>query len=81
MFSESQLKNIKILSSMTVITNSCFEKCVNVFSENKLTQNEVICLQTCADNYLKLRNFIEKQLFEDYESILRKNKKILEEQT
>jgi hypothetical protein len=82
MFSESQMKNIKILSSMTVITNKCFEKCVHITEhDNKLNKDEIKCIQTCSESFLKLRNFIEKQLFEDYESILRKNKKILEEQT
>jgi hypothetical protein len=82
MFTEGQMKNIKILSSMTIITNKCFDKCINITEDNnKLTNSETKCLQTCSESYLKLRNFIEKQLFEDYESILRKNKKILEEQT
>ena len=82
MFSESQMKNIKILSSMTVITNKCFDKCINITEDsNKLSREEIKCIQSCSESFLKLRNFIEKQLFEDYESILRKNKKILEEQT
>jgi hypothetical protein len=82
MFSEKQINSIKILSSMTIITNKCFEKCVNINeNENKLNNEEIKCLQKCSDSYLKLRNFIEKQLFQDYESILRKNKTILAEQT
>jgi hypothetical protein len=81
MFTDIQMKNIKILSSMTVITNKCFDKCVLNIEDYKLTKEEINCLQTCSESFLKLRNFIEQQLFEDYESIVRKNKKILEEQT
>ncbi len=75
------MKSIKILASMTRITNDCFEKCITTLDDKQLTQTEIKCLQSCSDSYLKLRTFIQSQMFQDYQSILDKNKKIYENQT
>jgi hypothetical protein len=88
MFSDNQMTKIKIFASMAKITNECFKTCITDFSiktENNtnknLEPNETKCIQNCADSYSKLRNFLEGQLFADYESIKKKNEKIYDEQT
>jgi hypothetical protein len=81
MFSENQMKSIKILASMTRITNDCFGKCVTDLECKELSKTEIICLQTCSESFVKLRTFIQSQLFEDYESIIRKNKQIYDDKT
>ncbi len=81
MFSENQMRNIKIFASMTKITNDCFDKCITNLDEKQLTLSETKCLQTCSDSYIKLRTFIQSQLFADYNSIVEKNKKIYDEKT
>ena len=80
MFSDDQLKSVKILASITKITNDCFIKCVNV-NNQQVTDEEKICIEKCSDSYIKLRKFIQSQLFEDYQSIIRKNKQIYNEKT
>lgn len=81
MFSDKQMKSIKLFSSMTNITNNCFNKCINEFNSKELNPSEIKCLEICSDSHIKLRTFILSQLFEDYDSVLNKNKKIFEEKT
>jgi hypothetical protein len=89
MFSDDQLKKISFFASITKITNECFKKCVeiNINKEDTLSRdvnlstNEVNCMKSCSNNYVKLRQFVEVQLLEDYESIKNKNRKILDDET
>ena len=83
MFSNDQLTKISFFASMTKITNECFKKCININIEAKpeLSYKEKDCLKNCSLSYVKLREFVEVQLLEDYESIQRKNKKIHAEET
>jgi hypothetical protein len=92
MFSNDQMTKISFFATITKITNECFKKCVNldqvdVKLENKeykkasLSFTETNCLKSCSISYVKLREFVEVQLFEDYESIKNKNRKILEDET
>ncbi len=88
MFSDDQMKKIKYFASVTKIANECFKFCVNfdnsslsTIKTHKLSLKEVSCLRNCSEEYLKLRDFIEIQLFNDYESIQNKNKKIMEDET
>jgi hypothetical protein len=48
---------------------------------SEINKTEENCLKSCAENYVKLREFIETQLFADYDSIKNKNKRILEDET
>jgi hypothetical protein len=89
MFSDDQLKKISYFASITKITNGCFKKCVEIDINKKdnqsiklgLTTNEVNCIKSCSINYVKLRQFVEVQLLEDYESIKNKNRQILQDET
>jgi len=88
MFSDDQMKKIKYFASVTKIANECFKVCVSfddsalsTQKSDKLSLTEVSCLRNCSEEYLKLRDFIEIQLFNDYESIQNKNKKIMEDET
>lgn len=90
MFSENQMKKIKYFASVTKIANECFKLCINLnldHSTNKtdpgknLTIKEETCMKNCSEEYLKLRDFIEVQLLNDYESLQKKNKNIMEEET
>jgi hypothetical protein len=89
MFSDDQMSKISYFASITKITNECFRKCVNFnFEEGKdlnpnksLSEKEVDCLKSCSQSFLKLRKFVETQLFEDWDSIKRKNKKIYDDET
>ena len=88
MFSDDQMKKIAFFSSLTKVTNECFEKCVNFKIEEidknikcSLSKEESLCLNKCSTEYLKLREFVEDQLNEDWNSIKNKNKKILEDET
>jgi len=90
MFSENQMKKIKYFASVTKIANECFKLCININLDhlnnktdpgNNLTIKEETCLKSCSEEYLKLRDFIEVQLLNDYESIQNKNKKIMEDET
>ena len=42
---------------------------------------EISCIKSCSLNFLKLREFVEVQLFEDWESIKKKNQIILDDET
>jgi hypothetical protein len=53
----------------------------NIENNSRISRNEENCLKSCSDNYLKIREFIQGQLFVDYESIKNKNKKILDDET
>lgn len=93
MFSNDQVTKIKYFASVTKISNECFKLCTNFndlidketelksIKENKLSYIEETCLRNCADDYLKLREFVQAQLFNDYESLQDKNKKIMEDET
>jgi hypothetical protein len=90
MFSENQMKKIKYFASVTKIANECFKLCIDLnfdqlanrsMTENKLSTKEETCIKNCSEEYLKLREFIEVQLLNDYESIQNKNKKIMEDET
>ncbi len=95
MFSGNQLDKIKYFASVTKITNECFKKCVNINDEKQLikknstgyslspnlSKNEENCLKSCSINYVKLKEFVQSQIFEDYESIKNKNKRILQDET
>lgn len=95
MFSDDQVNKIKYFASLTKIANECFGQCINYDtflkeeSLEKITQNlqseisqaEKKCLINCSEGYTKLRSFIESQLFEDYESVKNKNKKIFDNET
>jgi len=90
MFNENQLRKIKVFSTLTKINNDCFKKCVhfdikgeigeqNISSE--LTLKEKSCMRNCSLTYLKIRDFIESQLFEDFRSVDKKNKNIFDKET
>lgn len=89
MFSDDQLKKISYFACITKITNECFKKCVEIDIYKKdnqsiklgLTTNEINCIKSCSINYVKLRQFVEVQLLEDYESIKNKNRQILQDET
>lgn len=93
MFNEDQITKIKVFSTITKITNDCFKKCVNFDNDptadnsikikpsSDLSFKEKNCLEDCTKKYLGLRDFIESQLFNDFESVNKKNKNILENET
>jgi hypothetical protein len=93
MFNQDQIGKIKVFSTITKITNDCFIKCINFDSSinfkdnnNKKLSSEInfdekICLEDCTKKYIALRDFIESQLFNDFESVNKKNKNILENET
>jgi hypothetical protein len=95
MFSDAKVEKIKYFASICQITNDCYKKCIDLDVESETTnnleikkpkaailkQNEIKCLKLCSESYLKLRNFFDTQLLEDYKSIQNKNKKIFEEDT
>lgn len=92
MFNESQIQKIKIFSTLTKINNECFRKCIHYdgidakyLNENKLStelsDKEKSCLKNCSQAYLKMRDFIEAQLFQDFQSINDKNKNIFDNDT
>lgn len=88
MFTGKQVEKIQFFASMTKITNECFVKCVefnkdeNISSlQTDLSPKEEDCIKSCAENYVKLREFVETQLFKDYEFIKNKNKKIFDEES
>lgn len=90
MFNENQLQKIKVFSTLTKINNDCFKKCVHFdkienISENSLstdlTDKEKSCVKNCSNTYLKMRDFVENQLFEDFDSVNKKNKNIFDNET
>jgi len=92
MFNENQIQKIKVFSTLTKINNDCFKKCVhfelkdednvnNVFYNNVLTNKEILCIKNCSLTLVKLRDFIESQLFEDFESVNKKNQNIFDKST
>jgi len=90
MFNENQLQKIKVFSTLTKINNECFRKCVhfdnieNVQEVNlstELNYTEKSCVKACSTSFLKMRDFIESQLFEDFESVNKKNKNIFDNET
>lgn len=90
MFNENQLQKIKVFSTLTKINNDCFKKCVHfdnipdIKEENmstELTIMERTCVKNCSISYLRMRDFIESQLFEDFETINKKNKNIFDNET
>jgi hypothetical protein len=88
MFSDDQISKISYFASITKISNECFKKCVNFKIEEEnfhlaknLLENEITCLKSCTQSFIKLRKFVETQLFEDWDSIKRKNQKILDDET
>jgi hypothetical protein len=84
MFSEVQEKKIKTFASICKLTNHCFNKCIEFPSnspEKDLSTQEIKCLKSCTETTIKLREFFEQQLHQDYYSVKVKNQKILNEQT
>ena len=90
MFNENQLQKIKVFATLTKINNDCFKKCVHfeikkeIIKENldsELTNREKICLKNCSLTLLKMRDFTESQLFQDFESVNKKNKNIFDNET
>ncbi len=84
MFSSGQENLIKIFASVTNINNHCFQKCVSVEKDGLdkiLKEEEIVCLKKCSVEYIELRDFFKNQLFRDYESIKKKNRKIFDEKT
>lgn len=81
MFSDDQLEKISFFASVTKITNECFKKCIKLNDTVELSKNEISCLKNCSTSFIKLREFIEIQIFEDYESIKNKNKIIHDNET
>lgn len=90
MFNENQLQKIKVFSTLTKINNDCFKKCVHFNYEDikkddsisaELTNKEKTCVKNCSITYVKMRDFIESQLFEDFESMNKKNKNIFDNET
>jgi hypothetical protein len=94
MFTDDQMSKIAFFASLTKISNECFKKCINFkidekYSENQfsygisniLSEKEISCLKNCSINFVKLREFVDVQLFEDWEFMTRKNQKIMDDET
>lgn len=83
MFSDDKINKIQYFASMCRIANDCFSKCVEISTEpnDKLSNKEIHCLKSCAESYIRLRDFIHTQMLNDFESVKRKNKRIFEEET
>ncbi len=90
MFNENQLQKIKVFSTLTKINNDCFRKCVNFdkienISEDRLSTDlsdiEKTCVKNCSKSYLKMRDFVQNQLYEDFGSVNKKNKNIFDNET
>ena len=89
MFNENQLQKIKVFATLTKINNECFKKCVffevldskENLLKNELSLKEKKCLKTCTESFLKMRDFVENQIFEDFESVSKKNKDIFDNQS
>ena len=50
------------------ITNDCFTQCVHEFPSKTNTNEEMSCIENCADRYLKLRLRIG-QKFQYYQAL------------
>ena len=81
MFNNDQEQKIKVFASITQLTNQCFSICFINTSNNKLSFEESQCLRNCSKNYLELNNNITKQLTEDNQATIEKNKNIMNNKT
>jgi len=89
MFNEKQLEKIKVFSTLTKINNDCFKKCVHFdhldnsieILSSELSNKEKTCVKNCSITYLKMRDFVGNQIFQDFESVNKKNKNIFDNET
>lgn len=75
MFSQEQQQKIKIFSSIVKINDICFNKCIEIPSQD-LVKNEKDCLGNCVNEYFDLRNNLYSQMMNDKKSVNDKNNEV-----
>lgn len=50
------------------MTQDCFNECVHKFPSKMCTRDEMLCIENCADRYLKLRLRVG-QKFQYYQAV------------
>ena len=82
MFSNSQQQKIEAFSTLTKLTNSCFELCINLTNlENRISNHEINCVERCSLSFLELNYNVLNSLIQDNKETQIKNETILHNKT
>ncbi|XP_048776143.1 mitochondrial import inner membrane translocase subunit Tim9-like [Ostrea edulis] len=66
-----------VLLSHNIMTERCFTTCVTKFRQNKLTDDEMSCIDTCVGRYVNFNQRLMSTFFEQQQARM---KAIAEEQ-